>query len=295
MKKTKLLTAIVALLALGMTACGAKSNPSSGSSAGGKSTSSAPSHTHVWDNGVVTTNPTCDTEGVKTFTCTGEGTCPNNNTKTEPVEALGHQWGEGQDVNATGEAIAYKKFACGRTGCGAIKYEVSVKDGAEAAGIDTTDTGSTGRISSAPEGFIKLKASDSFEFSINSEVAGTGKLYLRVTMDNWNDSSNHNEQKNLFYGKENRSAVEKDTTNLKISINNTALTVTNKKSFEEMLPAIDNDQHPAAQSGWSAIGDILFGDDLVVNSGVNTIKYERVDSYNPAVSHLLFVFTPTQA
>ena len=113
-------------------------------------------------------------------------------------------------------------------------------------------------------------------------------------MDNWNDSSNHNEQKNLFYGKNSGSATEKDTTNLKISINNTALTVTNKKSFEDMLPAID-DAHPAAQSGWSAVGDILFGDDLAVAAGPNTIKYERVDSYNPAVSHLLFVFRPTQA
>ena len=287
MKKTKLLAVVATLLALGMTACGAKTSPSG--SASGKSTSSAPAHNHVWDNGVVTTNPTCDTEGIKTFTCTGEGTCPNNNTKTEPVEALGHQWGTGTDVSAIGDDdLAYQKFTCGRAGCGAIKYEVSLKDGATSDGVDST------RLSSAPEGFIKLKATDSFEFKINSTVAGTGKLYLRVTMDNWNDSSNHNEQKNLFYGKNSGSATEKDTTNLKISINNTALTVTNKKSFQDMLPAID-DTHPAAQSGWSAVGDILFGDDLAVAAGPNTIKYERVDSYNPAVSHLLFVFRPTQA
>lgn len=288
MKKTKLLTAIVALLALGMTACGGKANQSSDAKSS-SSSSAAPSHTHVWDNGTITTPADCENPGEKTFTCSGEGTCPNNNTKTEPIPALGHDWGEGQDVDASGNAIAYKKFACGRTNCRAIKYEVSVKDGATAASV------ADDRLSSAPTGFIKLKASDSFEFSINSEVAGTGKLYLRVTMDNWKDGNNNNEQKNLFYGKEGRSAVEKETTNLKISINNTPLTVTNKQSYEQMLPAIDTDTHPASQSGWSAVGDILYGDDLSVAAGPNTIKYERVDSYNPAVSHLLFVFTPTQA
>ena len=121
MKKTKLLAVVATLLALGMTACGAKTTPSG--SASGKSTSSAPAHAHVWDNGVVTTNPTCDTEGIKTFTCTGEGTCPNNNTKTEPVTPLGHQWGEAQNVNAVGDDdVAYQKFTCGRAGCGAVKY-----------------------------------------------------------------------------------------------------------------------------------------------------------------------------
>ena len=40
---------------------------------------------HAWDEGVVTTEPTCTTEGVKTFTCTRCG-----ETRTETIEALGH-------------------------------------------------------------------------------------------------------------------------------------------------------------------------------------------------------------
>lgn len=43
-----------------------------------------PPHTHVWDEGVITTNPTCTASGVKTYTCS----C--NETKTEVVLALGH-------------------------------------------------------------------------------------------------------------------------------------------------------------------------------------------------------------
>ena len=40
---------------------------------------------HTWDNGVITTAPTCENAGVKTFTCTR---C--HETKTEAVSATGH-------------------------------------------------------------------------------------------------------------------------------------------------------------------------------------------------------------
>ena len=42
---------------------------------------------HVWDNGVVTTEPTCTAKGVKTYTCTK---C--SATKTEELNALGHNY-----------------------------------------------------------------------------------------------------------------------------------------------------------------------------------------------------------
>ena len=47
-------------------------------------------HNHTWNDGEVTTAPTCTMAGVKTFTCT---TC--NETKTEPVDALGHDFAGG--------------------------------------------------------------------------------------------------------------------------------------------------------------------------------------------------------
>ena len=45
-------------------------------------------HTHSFDEGKVTTEPSCTEKGVKTFTCScGE-------TKTEEIPALGHDWNE---------------------------------------------------------------------------------------------------------------------------------------------------------------------------------------------------------
>ena len=58
---------------------------------------------HTWDEGEVTTAPTCTEAGEKVFTCTYEG-C--GATKTEPVEALGH----------TEETIPGKAATCTEAG-----------------------------------------------------------------------------------------------------------------------------------------------------------------------------------
>lgn len=64
-----------------------KESASSGGSSGGSYTPPA-QHTHTWNAGVVTKEPTCTEAGVKTYTCT---TC--SATKTEAIAALGHVWG----------------------------------------------------------------------------------------------------------------------------------------------------------------------------------------------------------
>ena len=45
---------------------------------------------HAWDEGVVTTEPTCTEDGIKTYTCTVCGQV----LKTESVPATGHSWGD---------------------------------------------------------------------------------------------------------------------------------------------------------------------------------------------------------
>ena len=65
---------------------------------------------HSWDDGVVTREPTCTEEGVKTFTCSQ---C--HNTKTEPIPALDHDWGEWVvTIPATEEMDGSKTRTCQR-------------------------------------------------------------------------------------------------------------------------------------------------------------------------------------
>ena len=63
---------------------------------------------HKWDEGKVTTDPKCEKEGVKTFTCTECGA-----TKTEPVAALKHDWDEGKvTTDPKCEKEGVKTFTC---------------------------------------------------------------------------------------------------------------------------------------------------------------------------------------
>lgn len=73
---------------------------------------------HVWDEGEVTTAPTCETEGVKTYTCI---MC-NDKTKTEPIPATGHSWDAGVETTApTCTTAGVKTFTC--TVCRETKTE----------------------------------------------------------------------------------------------------------------------------------------------------------------------------
>ncbi len=73
-----------------------------------------PATGHKWDEGVVTTAPTCENAGVKTYTCT---VC--HETRTEAIEATGHSPVEVPEKPATCEEPGHKAGTkC--SACGAI-------------------------------------------------------------------------------------------------------------------------------------------------------------------------------
>lgn len=72
---------------------------------------------HIYDDGVVTTEPTCTTEGAKIFTCTDCG-----ETKTEVLSMLEHSYDEGKiTTEPTCASAGVKTYTC--TGCGVTKTE----------------------------------------------------------------------------------------------------------------------------------------------------------------------------
>ncbi|MBQ7566583.1 MAG: leucine-rich repeat protein [Oscillospiraceae bacterium] len=77
-----------------------------------------PNDPHVWDDGVVTTQPTCTEAGVRTFRCAD---CEL--TKTEEVPALGHDWSAEKQVitEATMTETGLRGYVCSR--CHATKDE----------------------------------------------------------------------------------------------------------------------------------------------------------------------------
>ena len=74
-------------------------------------------HVHTWDEGKVTTEPTCTEAGVKTYTCT---VCKE--TKTEAIAALGHKWDDGKvTTEPTCTEAGVKTYTC--TVCKETKTE----------------------------------------------------------------------------------------------------------------------------------------------------------------------------
>ena len=64
---------------------------------------------HTWNEGAVTTDPTCEGKGVKTYTCAHDAT----HTYTEEIDAIGHEWDEGvvtTDPTCTTDGV--KTFTC---------------------------------------------------------------------------------------------------------------------------------------------------------------------------------------
>ena len=146
MKKTKILTVLGVLLALGITACGGNkgskseekssqsqqssvapasssapaSTPDTSAPEQDSSSSSAVAHVHVFneEDAEISKAPTCTETGTKIYYCEcGE-------TKTETIKKLGHDFGEWVVTPATCTQDGSRTRACKREGCDATETEV---------------------------------------------------------------------------------------------------------------------------------------------------------------------------
>ncbi len=159
MKKTKILTVLGVLLAMGITACGGKTSskessqptPSSSSQPAPSSSSQAPS---------------------------------SSSQAPASKDATGHIWGANADVAASGEGAAYKKASC-------TENDQFIK-----LTINQSVVTNANRKANTPDGYLKL-GSDGNEcsFKFNYDSYAEGKLYLFGCMDGY--SSNYT--KNFCY------------------------------------------------------------------------------------------------
>ena len=102
-----------------------------------------PAGQHSWNDGEVTTPATCTTDGVKTFTCK---VC--SETKTEPIAALGHAYGEPAWNWGEDGKTATATFTCTREGCtaettGHAQTVTATVSGKQKVAPTCTDKGTT--------------------------------------------------------------------------------------------------------------------------------------------------------
>ena len=109
MKKSRLLSLILAMVFC-LTLCLAACNDNI-----------VDEHDHIWDNGEVTTEPTCHSEGVRTYSCTVKG-CKQ--TKTSPVGMTEHSWDNGEvTTEPKCDDAGETTYKCKNDGCTATKKE----------------------------------------------------------------------------------------------------------------------------------------------------------------------------
>lgn len=169
-------------------------------------------------------------------------------------------------ADATAGTIAYKKSVNNLDG--RIKIEFAALDGTMAEGSTNKD--------GTPAGFLKLNSNgNSISYKFNIDANLDGQLYQRGKMDSYGSN------KNTTYYSQTKGAKHG---NFKATMNGSTVYYGDKKdvTYGSMLGEnVDADNY-------SDVCDCLIGDAFVKN-GENNFSFERVDSYNLAISEFVFI------
>ncbi len=95
---------------------------------------------HAWNEGAITTNPTCTAKGVRTFTCTHNSA--HTYTEDVAIDANAHAWNEGVvSTNPTCSAVGVKTFTCTHNSAHTYTEDVAIDENAHSwnEGVVTTN------------------------------------------------------------------------------------------------------------------------------------------------------------
>lgn len=238
---------------------------------------------HTFSDWAEDVAPTCTTAGSEKRACT---VCGYEETRTlQPA----HDWDEAVAVAADGENVAYNKFSCKK--CGAIKVEVELGDSMLASGSSNKND---------PYGYMKLSGNgQSFSFKFNYACSGDnnvalGKLYQRGVLDNWGTDTANTAHTMKCFSSGKADGTGADDCELTLNSKKIDLSAYKSKTYAEFMvgdpqPGKKGEDKDLIDDYLSPVADIESGNNIVLNNGANTFKYERKGSYNMALTHIVFV------
>ena len=188
------------------------------------------------------------------------------------------EWGEGQQVAAAEGSIAYVKYQSNVDE--RVRIEWKALDGTYAEGSSTKD--------GTPEGYLKLNSNGmSISYNLKLDANLDGQIYQRGAMDGYPGNANctyFSQTKGAKYG------------NFEVKVNDSKVYIGDKREvkYGDMLGTSAAEGAASIGNGYSEVKDCLIGNCFLKN-GANTASFERVDSYNLAVSHFVFIGTPAKA
>ena len=309
--KRKFFSTIAIFCALALTAC---NQPAQKSNEGGESqeapisqpASVESNHKHKYGEWTQVVAPTCTEKGSQ------ERVCECGDKQTKDIDALGHDWDEGEVTKAaTCSVPGEKTFHCKRAGCTATKVEEIKADhvwgeavvlaggegqvdlneftctvcskkkiefaAKQGSGKSVVD-GSLKSDSQFPD-YLKLSSNgNSVTYTFNYATAGAATIYMRGVMDYWHDGNNENQARNFFSGKNSQDG------NFELKVNDAAVDYSWSKdiTYEDMLPG-------EAQGSYSPLGDAKVGSCNIV-AGANTVVFKRTESYNMLIKDFVIIF-----
>ena len=220
MKKTKILTVLGVLLAMGITACGGNTKKSSSATPSSSSTQPAPSSSSQ--------APTPSSSSSQTPSSSSQNPGPAG-------DPTGHNWGADADVAASGEGVAYKKASCSDND-GFLRLTINQSQ--------VTYPSGSSRKSGTPEGYTKLNSNGNSMFvKFNYDSYAKGKLYLYGCMDGWSSNST----KNAF--------SYNGSPNIEVKVNGTALDIAALANVV-YTDFLSGDGSELSDDGYACIGDI---------------------------------------
>ena len=188
------------------------------------------------------------------------------------------EWSAPTEVpaDATAGTVAYKKYT--NNFDDSIKIEFKATDGVLSTGATIKD--------GTPAGYLKLNSNtQSISYKFNLDANLDGKLYQRGMMDNYSGDN-----KNCTYYSQTKGAKHG---NFKATLNGTNVYFGDKKDikYSEMF---GDDTQTIGEVTYSLVKDCEIGEGFLKN-GENTFTYERVDSFNLAISEFVFIGTAASA
>lgn len=193
-------------------------------------------------------------------------------------EEIDNEWGQGQDVAAKGEGyVGYKKYQSNFDKSSA-KLEINALDG-------TFAEGSTNK-SGTEEGYLKLNSNgNKISWKFNYGSAAIGQIYQVGFMDAFSS----NTTKTYANTNSSDASVKTYEGNFRVTINGN---IVDKSAymdinFEDMTADGDNTIFEESKN-YSPVTMCPIGN-IVLKNGDNEISYERLGSFNLAVSKLVIV------
>lgn len=296
---------LTSLLALGLLAsCGGEPAAESKPAASSKPTSSKHTHKYVEDK-TQAVAATCTTEGKKVTVCE----CGDK--KETKVEKVDHKYVDdptgavAPTCQADGKSVQ-KCSVCGNKKetvlpkgahtWGAASAEAGRADGkcgyktrecttchTKDLFIDAADANAvlTGSKKSASDNTVKLSANgDHIDYTVTIPTAMTNvTVAVNGWVDYFKDGSNNNEARGFFSRKSGEGA------NVEVKLNDTAIEITNHKTYEEMGMQSRDDGTTNSTFALCEMGTVAS-----IAAGDLTITYTRLESYNLNIDGIHFLY-----